>query len=168
MVQGAYMSPGHTQLAELAQQQANDIAFDPSAISILDEAVTLGVLPAFKYVSCSPPATCQATDACCLHLTCCHQHVLTCAIHAAQPKNKRCCTASLLLFFAIICHMAYNATDHALCNFHGKLLLILRLFSSLFSLPKGTTFSALLLPVGWMFLVQWTCGGPPPFLFPPR
>lgn len=62
MVQGAYMSPGHTQLAELAQQQANDIAFDPSAISILDEAVTLGVLPAFKYVSCLPAATCQATD----------------------------------------------------------------------------------------------------------
>ncbi|KAL0041133.1 hypothetical protein WJX77_005807 [Trebouxia sp. C0004] len=45
---GAYVSPGHTQLAELAQQQANDIAFDPSAISILDEAVTLGVLPPFK------------------------------------------------------------------------------------------------------------------------
>ena len=59
MVQGAYTSPGHTQLAELAQQQANDIAFDPSAISILDEAVTLGVLPTFKYVSCVPAATRQ-------------------------------------------------------------------------------------------------------------
>jgi len=56
MVQGAYVSPGHTQLAELAQQQANDIAFDPSAISILDEAVTLGVLPAIKYVFCVPAA----------------------------------------------------------------------------------------------------------------
>ena len=62
MVQGAYISPGHTQLAELAQQQANDIAFDPSAISILDEAVTLGVLPAFKYVSCVPAATRQPSD----------------------------------------------------------------------------------------------------------
>ncbi len=62
MVQGAYMAPGHTQLAELAQQQANDIAFDPSAISILDEAVTLGVLPAFKYVSCVPAATRQPSD----------------------------------------------------------------------------------------------------------
>lgn len=61
MVQGAYMSPGHTQLAELAQQQANDIAFDPSAISILDEAVTLGVLPAIKYVFCVPAATQQPT-----------------------------------------------------------------------------------------------------------
>jgi len=62
MVQGAYVSPGHTQLAELAQQQANDIAFDPSAISILDEAVTLGVLPAIKYVFCVPAATWQATN----------------------------------------------------------------------------------------------------------
>ncbi len=48
------MSPGHSQLAETAQQPANDIAYDPSAVTILEEAITLGIVPPFRSVFCIP------------------------------------------------------------------------------------------------------------------
>ena len=50
-LQDKYVTSGQGQMAELAQQQANDIAYDPSAVTILEEAVTLGILPSFRSVS---------------------------------------------------------------------------------------------------------------------
>ena len=109
MVQGAYMSPGHSQLAELAQQQANDIAFDPSAISILDEAVTLGVLPAFKYVSCVPAATWQATALpLCIFLpfACCSFSLLP----SSLDSSSSCLCGSVFSFvLLLVCLLSSSA-----------------------------------------------------------
>ena len=87
-----------------------------------------------------------------MNLTCCRQHVLTSAIHAAQPKNT---PPSFSRYFS---QMARNVTDHALCNLNGKPFLIFRLISSLFSTPKGTMSSVVFLSAGWTFHAQWTCG----------
>ena len=49
-MQGSHMPHGNSQLAELAQQQANEMAFDPAAVNILEEAVSLEIVPPFRWV----------------------------------------------------------------------------------------------------------------------
>ena len=48
LLQGSRAGRGTAQHAELAQQDGNDSVFDPSVVAILEEAITLGILPSFR------------------------------------------------------------------------------------------------------------------------
>ena len=50
LLQGNQAGRGTAQHAELAQQEGNDSVFDPSVVAIMEEAITLGILPPFRYV----------------------------------------------------------------------------------------------------------------------
>lgn len=50
LLQGSQAGRGTAQQAELGLQEGNDSAFDPSVVAILEEAITLGILPPFRYV----------------------------------------------------------------------------------------------------------------------
>ncbi|KAL3134957.1 hypothetical protein ABBQ32_007917 [Trebouxia sp. C0010 RCD-2024] len=45
---GGQAGRGTAQHAELAQQEGNDSAFDPSVVTILEEAIALGIVPPFR------------------------------------------------------------------------------------------------------------------------
>lgn len=47
-LQGGQAGRGTAQHAELAQQEGNDSAFDPSVVTILEEAIALGIVPPFR------------------------------------------------------------------------------------------------------------------------
>ena len=46
--QGGQAGRGTAQHAELAQQDGNESAFDPSVVAILEEAIALGIVPPFR------------------------------------------------------------------------------------------------------------------------
>lgn len=48
LLQGGQAGRGTAQHAELAQQGGNDSAFDPSVVTILEEAIALGIVPPFR------------------------------------------------------------------------------------------------------------------------
>lgn len=48
LLQGSQAGRGTVQYAELAQQEGNDSAFDPSVVAIVEEAITVGILPPFR------------------------------------------------------------------------------------------------------------------------
>ena len=52
MLQGSYLARGSAQYADAAQLEASDIAYDPSVITLLEEAINMGVLPPFRCPPC--------------------------------------------------------------------------------------------------------------------